>query len=212
MRVRALSTCAGRDLDARNAHRLQSSFRGRSRHGVDRLSKCRPLAAERFRMGPPCRSSRPRRPSRGAAGDELMGSATVPVAPVGVSPTGPDARETNLLPLNRHLRTAEVQTVRIKTAAKITHLIWAGFWSIALLWLSAKEGAGELNREPHLIAIPLFSIAWLVFATALFFEQSWAWYGCFLLTVLSLFVAYYVAWTSVAIVLHGKGSVVLELI
>jgi len=103
---------------------------------------------------------------------------------------------------------------RMKLAAKISHLLWAGLWSSFLIWFSIVHGnAGYSHKEaPYLLAIPVFSLTWLTFAVLLLFDRGWAFYGSFLLAVLSLFVAYYVAWTAVAIALHEHSSCVLEII
>jgi hypothetical protein len=100
----------------------------------------------------------------------------------------------------------------MKLAAKISHLIWAGLWSSFLLWFTVARGSGDFGHEPHLLAIPVFSLGWLTFAVALLFDRRWAFYGSFLLAVLSLFVAYYIAWTSVAIAMHERTSFVFEII
>jgi hypothetical protein len=99
----------------------------------------------------------------------------------------------------------------MKLAAKISHLVWAGLWSSFLLWFSFAHGLGDYRHEPHLLAIPVFSLAWLTFAVALLFDRRWAFYGSFLLAVLSLFVAYYIAWSSVAIAMHERTSFVFEI-
>jgi hypothetical protein len=100
----------------------------------------------------------------------------------------------------------------MKLAAKISHLIWAGLWSSVLLWFSMQGlGGYTYKNAPYLLAIPAFSLAWLAFAVALLFNRRWAFYGSFLLAVLSLFVAYYLAWISVAMALHNpRTSFVME--
>ncbi len=100
----------------------------------------------------------------------------------------------------------------MKLAAKISHIIWAGSWSSFLLWYSFAHGLDDFRTEPHLLAIPVFSAGWLAFAIALLFDRRWAFYGSFLLAILSLFVAYYIAWSSVAIALHERTSFVFEII
>jgi hypothetical protein len=102
----------------------------------------------------------------------------------------------------------------MKLAAKLSHFIWAGLWGSFLIWFSLVHGIGGYSYKdaPSLFAIPVFSVAWLVFAVALLFDRRWAFYGSFLLAVFSLFVAYYVAWSSVAIALHEHSSFVLEII
>lgn len=100
----------------------------------------------------------------------------------------------------------------MKAAAKLAHLLWAGAWSTFLIWFAFRDGLGDIVREPYLLAVPAFAVAWLVFAVFLVMGRSWSWYGCFMLAVLSLFVAYYVAWFSIAAALHGSGSFSFELL
>jgi hypothetical protein len=106
------------------------------------------------------------------------------------------------------------QSLGMKLVAKISHLLWAGMCSSFLIWFSVTDGLGAYSYKdaPYLLAIPGFSIAWLVFAVALMFERRWAFYGSFLLAVLSLFVTYYVAWAVIAIAAHEHSSFILEII
>jgi hypothetical protein len=101
----------------------------------------------------------------------------------------------------------------MKTIAKVLHFLWAGGWSAFLLWVSLSDFSWTWFRvEPHMIAIPIASLAWMPFAVGLFFERGWAWYGSFVLTVLSLFVAFYVTWMSAAIARHEGGSFHWEIV
>jgi hypothetical protein len=91
---------------------------------------------------------------------------------------------------------------------KILHSLWAGFWSSYLLWILLSNFSNvELSLTiPALIA----ALVWLFFAIGLLFEWQWAWYGCFVISVLSLFVALYVTWTSVVIVYYEGGNFLWE--
>jgi len=103
----------------------------------------------------------------------------------------------------------------MKLAAKISHLVWAGLWSSILLWFTIVHGIGGYTYKdaPYWLAIPAFSLAWLMFAVAVLFDRRWAFYGSFVLAVLSLFVAYYVACKSVTMALHDPHtSFLLEII
>ncbi len=96
----------------------------------------------------------------------------------------------------------------MKMTTKILHSLWAGFWSSYLLWILLSNFSGvELSLTiPALIA----ASAWLFFAFGLLFDLQWAWYGCFVFSVLSLFVALYVTWMSIAIVYYESGSFLWE--
>jgi hypothetical protein len=99
----------------------------------------------------------------------------------------------------------------MKATAKVLHLFWAGFWSLFLLWASLDFSWSYLREEPYMIAMPMAALSWLPFAVGLFFNRAWAWYGSFVFTVLSLFVAFYVTWMSVTIVHFEGGSFYWEL-
>jgi hypothetical protein len=101
----------------------------------------------------------------------------------------------------------------MKNAAKFLHLFWAGFWSIFLLWFSFRHLNGSFTREPHLLVIPGLSALWLAFAFGLLFNRVWAWYGSFALAILSLFVAFYLAYAAVTMAVEDRRStIVLELV
>ena len=81
----------------------------------------------------------------------------------------------------------------MKIAAKILHLIWAGGWSLFLLWFSSSQIRwSSLFDEPLDVVLPLLALGWLTFAVGLLFDRSWAWYGSFVYSVISLFVAFYI--------------------
>lgn len=65
----------------------------------------------------------------------------------------------------------------------------------------------HLRVEPDLIAVPLLCLLWLPFALGILFDRRWAWYGSFAFSVLSLFVAFYVAGMSMTIAQHEGGSI-----
>ena len=95
---------------------------------------------------------------------------------------------------------------RMKKAAKILHLVWAGGWSLFLLWFSSSRiGWSSLFDEPQFIVLPLFALGWLTFGVGLLFDRSWAWYGGFVYSVISLFVAFYILLADIPII-QEEGS------
>jgi hypothetical protein len=94
----------------------------------------------------------------------------------------------------------------MKIAAKILHLFWAGLWSVLLLWVSLSEFSWSwLQAEPQFSVFPILALGWLTFAVSLLFDRAWAWYGSFVYSVLSLFVAFYFVWTAFAI-MQDEGN------
>jgi hypothetical protein len=94
---------------------------------------------------------------------------------------------------------------RMKKSAKVLHLCWAGGWSLFLLWISLSQFSWSwLQAEPQFIMLPLLALGWLTFGIGLLFHRSWAWYGSFVYSVISLFVAFYILWADIPIV-QGEG-------
>ncbi len=88
----------------------------------------------------------------------------------------------------------------MKITVKILHSFWAGLWSLFLLWFSLSNFSWSwLQPEPQFFVLIILALGWLTFAVGLLFDRSWAWYGSFVYTVLSLFVAFYILLTSFAI-------------
>jgi hypothetical protein len=93
----------------------------------------------------------------------------------------------------------------MKITAKISHLIWGGFWSISLLLMSLSEMASYSSwrfvlTEWQIIVLPILALGWLAFSVGLLFDQPWAWYGSFVYSVISLFVAFYILWADIPII------------
>jgi hypothetical protein len=95
----------------------------------------------------------------------------------------------------------------MKITTKIIHSLWAGLWSFFLLWVSVSEFSWKwLLVEPQYAVLMVLALGWLTFAVGLLFDRSWAWYGSFVYTVLSLFVAFYLVWSTFAIMQDEGGS------
>ena len=88
----------------------------------------------------------------------------------------------------------------VKFCTKLVHSAWAGYWSFVMVRFSAREFYwSEIQTEPQIVLLPVLACLWLPFALGLWFDRRWAWIGSFMFCVLSLFVAFYIAWGSVAI-------------
>ena len=93
----------------------------------------------------------------------------------------------------------------MKITAKISHSIWGGFWSIFLLLISLSEMVSHSSwrfvlTEWQIIVLPILALGWLTFGVGLLFDQPWAWYGSFVYSVVSLFVAFYILWADSPII------------
>ena len=77
---------------------------------------------------------------------------------------------------------------------KVLHLLWAGFWSLFILYYALPE----VQFEPHLIGYPLLASVWMICALALLFDYGWAWYGSFVCSLIWLFLIVYLLWMQFA--------------
>ena len=86
---------------------------------------------------------------------------------------------------------------------KLLHSAWAGYWTVVLLRLWLRHfSLSWLRAEPEMLAIPVLACVWVPFAVGLWFDRRWAWTGAFALSVLSLFVALYIACFAVSAATH----------
>lgn len=60
----------------------------------------------------------------------------------------------------------------------------------------------SLDREPSMIVLPVLACVWFPLAIGLWFEHRWAWIGAFVINVLLLFVAIYVAYFGLSAAAH----------
>lgn len=75
-----------------------------------------------------------------------------------------------------------------------------------MLWISLREFSWSwLLVEPQYAVLMALALGWLAFAVGLLFDRSWAWYGSFVYSVLSLFVAFYILWGDIPI-MQEEGS------
>jgi len=103
----------------------------------------------------------------------------------------------------RCTRDVRIRDVAMSISARLLHSAWAGYWTFTLVWFSVRHFSWSwLRAEPQISALPLFACVWLPFAIGLWFERRWAWVGAFALSVLSLFVALYIACFAVSAATH----------
>ena len=93
----------------------------------------------------------------------------------------------------------------MKRAATSLHLIWAGFVSCYMLWISTPGLSwSDVRHEPFALFLPLLALIWITFAIALFFGRLWAWFGSFAFTVFSLFTGVWFSLQAVSLSIPGE--------
>ncbi len=113
----------------------------------------------------------------------MMGRRPFPAAGPGQAP---NAKTTN--------------TIFMKLAGAILHLVWAGLLSGLMLWVSAPGLKwSAVWGEPFYLVLPIIAASWLTFAVGLFFGRPWAWNGSFVFTIFSLFTAVWFSMQAIAL-------------